>query len=160
LTNFCQIIHLTGKDKNLESRIKNQESRRYHSFEFLTSEMANAYAAADLVVSRAGLNSLIELAALKKPVILIPLPASTRRRRGESDSPQEANAQYFAKSQAAIILEQEDLTPASLCQKIKELILNQAILDKLSHQIGQLAQAEAEKKIVDQIFEICYNKLR
>jgi UDP-N-acetylglucosamine--N-acetylmuramyl-(pentapeptide) pyrophosphoryl-undecaprenol N-acetylglucosamine transferase len=87
-----QIIHLTGKGKNTRVSIND---KGYIRAEFFTKEMIFAYAAADLVVSRAGIGAIAELAACAKPVILIPLP----------DSPQEANA--GALNEAVRIVEQE-----------------------------------------------------
>ena len=101
LVEFCQVIHLTGKDKLSRfagSRTAGKINSRYHSYEFLTEEIADAYAAADLVISRAGMGVLTELAVLAKPAIIIPIPQSH----------QEANALYFAKNKAIILLNQAE----------------------------------------------------
>ncbi len=87
-----QIIHLTGKGKNSHFSVQQDG---YVRSDFFTSEMMTAYAAADLVVSRAGIGAIAELAACAKPVILVPLP----------DSPQEANAR--ALEDAVRVIEQE-----------------------------------------------------
>jgi UDP-N-acetylglucosamine--N-acetylmuramyl-(pentapeptide) pyrophosphoryl-undecaprenol N-acetylglucosamine transferase len=73
-----QILHITGRGKS-EGIIS--ETPSYVVNEFLGSDMVRAYAAADLVVSRAGVGAISELAVLKKPTIFVPLP----------DSPQDAN---------------------------------------------------------------------
>jgi len=75
-----QVIHLTGKGKSNGSLMSDPG---YVRAEFLTDEMPMAYAAADLVVSRAGIGAISELAATMKAVVLVPLP----------DSPQAANAE-------------------------------------------------------------------
>lgn len=144
LTNFCQIIHLTGKDKN-----KNYlATRRYHPYEFLTKDLADAFAISDLIISRAGMSTLTELSILAKPTILIPIP----------DSHQEANAKYFADKKAVYVLWQKYLTAEFLLKKIKEFILNPTELEQMSQNIGRLAVADASQKVVDQIYKICYNK--
>lgn len=73
-----QILHLTGKGKGMAIK---SESPSYVVADFLADDMKVAYAAADLVVSRAGMGAISELAALRKASILVPLP----------DSPQIAN---------------------------------------------------------------------
>lgn len=82
-----QVIHVSGKGKKAADS----------SYEFLDAErMRAAYAAADFVVTRAGMGALSEIVALQKPCIIVPIP----------DSHQEANAQAFAKADAAIVLDQ------------------------------------------------------
>ncbi|MFO0764987.1 MAG: UDP-N-acetylglucosamine--N-acetylmuramyl-(pentapeptide) pyrophosphoryl-undecaprenol N-acetylglucosamine transferase [Patescibacteria group bacterium] len=82
-----QVIHVSGKGKKAADS----------SYEFLDAErMRAAYAAADVVITRAGLGSLSEIVALQKPCIIVPIPGSH----------QEANAQAFAKADAAIVLDQ------------------------------------------------------
>lgn len=80
-----QIIHLMGKGKRRDIIT---ERSGYVSYEFLSEHMRTALAAADLVVSRAGIGAISELAALKKPSILVPL----------RNSPQEANARELGDS--------------------------------------------------------------
>lgn len=65
-----QVIHLTGSGK---SRV-NQPSTFYRSFEYVTDDYPDFLTAADVIISRAGGNSLAEIAALGKPAIIIPLP--------------------------------------------------------------------------------------
>ncbi|MBU1907671.1 glycosyltransferase [Patescibacteria group bacterium] len=70
---LAQVIHLTGKGKMGSE----QKADGYVRREFFDEEqMLNAYAAADLVVSRAGMGAITDLIALKKPAILIPIPQS------------------------------------------------------------------------------------
>lgn len=73
-----QIIHVMGRGKEREM-MTNRAG--YIAYDFLTDDMLTALTAADLIVSRAGFGAISEFAALKKAVILVPLP----------DSPQEAN---------------------------------------------------------------------
>lgn len=84
LLNHADVIHSTGIGKS----ITHVERAGYHSFELMNEEQVRyAYAASDIVVSRAGLGTLSELAALQKAAIVIPLP----------DSHQEANARAVEK---------------------------------------------------------------
>ncbi len=74
--------------------------------------MADALAAADVVVSRGGMSTLGELAALRMAAILVPLPGSH----------QEANVAAFARADAAVVLREQELTGASLAAEIQALL--------------------------------------
>ena len=141
LTQFCQIIHLTGKNKFQVSSFKFQVSKRYHQYEFLTNEMADVYVVADVVIGRAGMGTITELSALAKPAILIPIP----------DSHQEANARYFADKKAAVVFTQKKLTPEILLKRIKEILTDQSLLTKLGGNLYQFYQKEATQRIIQEI---------
>jgi len=68
-----RIVHLTGKGKTLSL-----EHRDYASFEFVQSSLCHLYALADIVMGRAGSNTIFELIALQKPTLLIPLVVGSR----------------------------------------------------------------------------------
>lgn len=91
------IIHLTGKGKKL-----NFSHRNYHQEEF-SNDIGSLFKASDLVISRAGSNTIFELALLKKPMLLIPL--SKKASRGD----QIENANYFKSLKIANVLEEEKL---------------------------------------------------
>jgi UDP-N-acetylglucosamine--N-acetylmuramyl-(pentapeptide) pyrophosphoryl-undecaprenol N-acetylglucosamine transferase len=151
LTEKIQIIHIAGKGKTISGRINeffNQEeinkiTPRYREFEFLNKEIFNAYAIADLVVSRAGFSALTELAVLAKPVLLIPIPGH-----------QEKNAQYFAKTNAVRILNQQNLTKEMFVKIINAMMENPGDLQNLSQNISQMIDREAAKKYVELIKEV------
>jgi UDP-N-acetylglucosamine--N-acetylmuramyl-(pentapeptide) pyrophosphoryl-undecaprenol N-acetylglucosamine transferase len=136
LVKFCQIIHITG---GKVSQIA--EHSRYHSFDFLTGQLKNAYAISDLVVSRAGMSTLTELSILKKPTVIIPIPKSH----------QEANAIEFSKNNAAVLLSETDLTLQKFYRVIYNLISDKPALDNLSRNIGKLMPQDAASKIVEMI---------
>ncbi|PKL72537.1 undecaprenyldiphospho-muramoylpentapeptide beta-N-acetylglucosaminyltransferase [Candidatus Kuenenbacteria bacterium HGW-Kuenenbacteria-1] len=144
LTEFCQIIHLTGGkiDKNLS--IQN-----YHAYDFLIKKIKDAYLVADLVISRAGIGTLTELSYFKKPSILIPMPQTH----------QEENAQFFKNNQATIVLDQNELIkdPNLIIKEIRKLLPNKKELQSLSENIGKLNKQNAEKKIVEIIKNVILN---
>lgn len=107
-----QIAHLCGPGR-MDPYLKNSEG--YAQFEFLRGELADVLAAADLIVTRAGANSLFELLALNKPALLIPLPLATSR------GDQILNAQSFVKRGFSKMLRQEDLTEETLMQNLDVL---------------------------------------
>jgi UDP-N-acetylglucosamine--N-acetylmuramyl-(pentapeptide) pyrophosphoryl-undecaprenol N-acetylglucosamine transferase len=142
LTKFCQVIHVTGKNKG----IRNQESgiRNYVSYDFLEGgRMAEVLVLADVVVSRAGMSTLSELSYLKKPAIIIPM----------SDSHQEENAQMF--KDAAVVLEQKDLTAEKLAREIKTLLDDEERRKGLGEQMGRVMKRGAEEEIVEVVRELC-----
>ncbi len=96
------IIHITGKNNKSQIHQSN-----YYSCEW-TNQIQHFFALADIVICRAGANTLCELMALGKKMILIPL--SKKQSRGD----QIDNANYFAKKGYAKVIFEEDLTPTRL----------------------------------------------
>lgn len=109
------VVHLCGKG-NLDRNFNMTEG--YVQFEYIKDELANLMQLADIVISRAGSNTIFELLALKKPNILIPL--SAKASRGD----QILNANSFEKSGYSMVIDEENLNPLSLLEKINELNLN------------------------------------
>jgi UDP-N-acetylglucosamine--N-acetylmuramyl-(pentapeptide) pyrophosphoryl-undecaprenol N-acetylglucosamine transferase len=109
------IIHICGKG-NIEQ--KYMSNQNYKQFEYVSEELPHLMAAADLIVSRAGANSIFEFLALKKPNLLIPLSASASR------GDQILNAASFEKSGYSLVLREEELNNNTFLQKINELNKN------------------------------------
>ena len=110
-----QVIHLCGKGK-LDESLVNTEG--YVQYEYIRQELADLFALADVVISRAGANAICELLALRKPSVLIPL--SLAASRGD----QILNAQSFDKRGYAKLLLEEDLTNESLLAAVNEVYEN------------------------------------
>jgi UDP-N-acetylglucosamine--N-acetylmuramyl-(pentapeptide) pyrophosphoryl-undecaprenol N-acetylglucosamine transferase len=144
---FAQVIHLTGSARTvLANKNKDRPCAEYYPYEFITKEMACAYEVADVVVSRAGMGVLTELASLGKPAILIPLAGH-----------QEENAKYFAEKSAVIVLKERGLTPEKLAEEIEKLLKDKKAQDKLSENIKKVFPLSPEKsaeKIADTILGI------
>lgn len=104
LKNF-QIIHLCGKG-NLDNNLIN--TKGYAQFEYISQQLKDMFALADIVISRAGANAICELLALHKPNILIPLSAAASR------GDQILNAKSFEKQGFSYVIEEENLTAATL----------------------------------------------
>ena len=104
------VVHLCGKGKLDESL---NETAGYKQFEYVKEQMADLFALADIVISRAGANSIYEILALKKPHILIPLPTG----RGD----QKLNAKSFESLGYSVVIMQEDLTPEVLSDAVDRL---------------------------------------
>ena len=108
------VVHLCGAGKLDETL----HAVGYVQYEYMSDALPNVFAAADIVVSRAGANSVFEFLALAKPALLIPLPLSASR------GDQILNAGYFARKGFAAVLEQEKLTPETLAEAVEELFTN------------------------------------
>lgn len=138
-----QIIHLVGPKNTLPESKDN-----YKPYKWLEAkEMGLAYALADLVVARAGANTLAEIAALGRPSILIPLPQA-------AGNHQLANAQFFGKAGVSIILEQEDLNTKKFVKTIESLFHDRSKLENMGLQAKTLACPDSASRIAEEILKI------
>lgn len=110
-----QVVHLCGKGK-LDENLKN--TKGYVQYEYIKKELADLFALADIVISRAGANAICELSALNKPNLLIPL--SARASRGD----QILNARSFEHLGYSKVLEEEEITKDSLLDAVHDLYEN------------------------------------
>lgn len=112
-------------------------------------DMASAYAAADLVISRAGAGSISEFCLLRKPVILVPSP-------NVAEDHQTKNALALVNKDAAIYVKdveaKEKLLPAAL-----ETIANTEKLKSLSEQIAKLALPDSATMIAKEVLKLAVN---
>lgn len=91
-----QVIHLCGKGKVDESL---KTLHGYVQFEYIQNELKDIFALTDLIISRAGANAICEIAALRKPNLLIPLSANASR------GDQILNARSFERQGFSIVME-------------------------------------------------------
>ena len=152
LLQLCQIIHLTGESEL--GRIEFELSRkgafaysdRYHPFAFLGSEIASALAASDIVISRAGANTVAELAALGKPTILIPNYLMAGH--------QVENAKLLARQGAVRVLDEQRLNPARLVEEVRGLLGSEEQQERLSKGISLLARPNAANDLARLILAV------
>ena len=108
-----QVVHLTGRGRAEDYTVKAAEVfKNYHPYTFFNEQMRDAYAAADVVIARAGFATLTELASLKKALVVVPMP----------DSHQEDNAELLKQNNAAIMLNQQVDGGIKLAEVVKNLI--------------------------------------
>jgi UDP-N-acetylglucosamine--N-acetylmuramyl-(pentapeptide) pyrophosphoryl-undecaprenol N-acetylglucosamine transferase len=146
-----ELLHITGV-KNYETTKKEAEvvldsvlKKYYHPVGFLEEEqLKHAYAACHLIISRAGSGSIFEIAALNKPSILVPLPTAAQDH-------QLKNAYAFARAGATIVIEQADLVPHLLLEKIKTLFSRPEEFQKLVEKSQEFARIKADKIIAGYI---------
>ena len=136
-----QIIHLCGKDK-VDNLLLTTPG--YKQFEYVKTELKDLFAACDLVISRAGANAICEILALKKPNILIPLPAEVSR------GDQLLNAASFKEQGFSIVIEEDDLDTKTLTEAVKELYENR---NTYINAMSSSSQTDSVSKIMSLILE-------
>ena len=119
------IVHQMGSNEFRASQRKN-----YFPSPFFAAELPDIMAAADLVIGRAGANTLAELAALGKPSILIPLP------RTGSRGDQIANAEVFRVAGASLVISEHEATPARMVPAVCSLLGDRARLREMGLAAG------------------------
>lgn len=150
-----QLLHLTGandvdKARAAYSQLETPNAKlkpRFAVQPFLT-EMELALGAATLVVSRAGASSLAELAAMRVPAILVPLPTS-------ADNHQYFNARAFAETGAARMLNQRATSPAQFVTLVSDLLTNAAARRRMQAALAQWHQPTAAADIAERILRTC-----
>ena len=107
-------------------------------------DMRSAYAASDLVVSRAGALTLAEITACGKPALLIPYPLAAADH-------QRYNAEILQKEGAAQIIFQRDLTGEILAQKLSSVLSDEERLQKMAEQSKKMGRADASSLLVNEM---------
>jgi UDP-N-acetylglucosamine--N-acetylmuramyl-(pentapeptide) pyrophosphoryl-undecaprenol N-acetylglucosamine transferase len=152
LVETANIIHQTGRDlfASVETTAKialekSPNASRYHPFAYLSAlSMRRAAGVASLVVSRAGATAVAEIALWKKPSILIPIPETVSH-------DQRANAYAYAKTGAAVVLEEANVSPHVLVSEVKRLLGDENLRAQMSAAAGTFANAEAAKIIAEEL---------
>ena len=106
------------------------------------NNMATCLAAADVVISRAGAITLSEIQAQGKPAVLIPSP-------NVAENHQYHNAMALVNKKAAEIIEEKDLTPRILIQKVDKLLESKEVLEENSHNARKMAIVDANERIYE-----------
>lgn len=142
-----QVIWQTGRSYYPEAAesLKAYTGGSVWCSEFIT-RMDYAYAAADLVVSRAGASSISELCLLKKPVVLVPSP-------NVAEDHQTKNALALVHKDAAVMVA-DIAAEEQLVDQALELLADNARLQALSEYIDRLAQRDSAERIVEEIVKI------
>lgn len=153
LLDLVEIIHIVGKNnideaRNVSRSLESYQDRLYHYAGFLDSEMKHAYAAADLVVSRAGASSIMDICLTHKPSFLVPITVDAGQQR--------SNAYEMAKIGASIVLEEPNFTPHIVLEKINELLQQPDIMKSMSEQTVQFATPDAAARIAEELFNLSH----
>ncbi|MDK2981817.1 MAG: UDP-N-acetylglucosamine--N-acetylmuramyl-(pentapeptide) pyrophosphoryl-undecaprenol [Chloroflexota bacterium] len=137
------ILHISGKDNFEEAQSAAQDlpdglAERYHLYPFLHEDMGAAFAAADLVVCRAGASTLGELPFFGLPAILVPYPYAWRY--------QHQNAEYLSQGGGAILLEDKQLE-AALVEQVRAILNNPQKLTAMRAAMQRLSVTDSANRI-------------
>ncbi|MDQ7947643.1 MAG: undecaprenyldiphospho-muramoylpentapeptide beta-N-acetylglucosaminyltransferase [Pedobacter sp.] len=142
-----QVVWQTGKYyyQGIIERLGVDHHPNIKILEFL-NHMDLAYAAADLIISRAGAGTIAELCFIEKPVILVPSP-------NVAEDHQTQNALALVKNDAAIIIKDSSAVDTLVAEALK-LLDNPERCEKLSHNIGQMAMEDADMVIAEEVLKL------
>ncbi|MCL2540321.1 MAG: undecaprenyldiphospho-muramoylpentapeptide beta-N-acetylglucosaminyltransferase [Firmicutes bacterium] len=139
LTKNYQVLHSCGKG-NIDTTIKD---KNYVQIEYI-QDMGAALACAEVVVTRGGSNTIFEILACRKPMLIIPLP------KGASRGDQVENAAVFKQNGWAEVLAQDELTPESLLTQIDHLYKNR---DTIKNRLASANLPNGVNNIIEQILK-------
>lgn len=149
------VIHQTGRANFDEVKIisttvlrGNEKAYRYKPFDYLNDiALRMAAGAATVIVSRAGSGTIFEIATWGRPSIIIPIPETISH-------DQRHNAFAYARSGAADVVEEKNLTLHLLVAEINKLSRNAELREKMSLAAKHFARPDAEQKIAREIINI------
>ncbi len=155
LLSVTQLVHQCGDNaqgdlawlRGEAERLPPALRARYRVQALVGEELGDLYAAASLVVGRAGAGTVTELAALGLPAILVPLPGA----RGDE---QTANARVLADAGAAVLLPERELTPERLVGEVRALLAEPARLRTMAEHARSLATPDAAERLVDLVLAV------
>ena len=156
LLGLTQVIHQCGNQPTTGDRpwlealgreLPQDRRARYQLRPYVGAELREVYAAADLVVGRAGAGTVNECAHLGKPALLIPLP-------GSSGDEQAENARLMAEAGAARVIQDAHLTPERLLDEVRGLLSDPAGLKAMGEKGKTLAIPDAQERIASLILEV------
>lgn len=139
-----QLIWQTGKNNSARYIGRGRSFRNVWVDEFIQN-MDWAYAAADIVVSRAGAMSVAEICVVGKPAVFVPYPYA-------AEDHQTVNANYLVNKQAALLVSDEEVQ-TRLFSTVTNLVFDEARQAEMSANIARLAIADAGDRIAKEIFQ-------
>ncbi|ADQ82202.1 undecaprenyldiphospho-muramoylpentapeptide beta-N-acetylglucosaminyltransferase [Riemerella anatipestifer] len=141
-----QLIWQTGKTEYQTIKDKvNLEEDTIQIKEFIT-DMALAYSAADVIVSRAGAIAISELAVVKKPILLVPLPFA-------AEDHQTKNAMVLVEKNAARMVKDEEMKER-FWNTLSEICSNENLRKEMGQNLSYFAKPKATEEIVDEIIKV------
>jgi UDP-N-acetylglucosamine--N-acetylmuramyl-(pentapeptide) pyrophosphoryl-undecaprenol N-acetylglucosamine transferase len=142
-----QVIWQTGKFyyNSIIERLGANYHPNIRIMEFL-NKMDLAYAAADLIISRAGAGTIAELCLIEKPVILVPSP-------NVAEDHQTKNALALVKQDAAILINDRSAEDTLIPEALK-LLKNEARCETLSENIAKMAMQDADMVIAEEVLKL------
>jgi UDP-N-acetylglucosamine--N-acetylmuramyl-(pentapeptide) pyrophosphoryl-undecaprenol N-acetylglucosamine transferase len=144
-----QVIWQCGKiyKSSLETKYEGTSGVRLYDF---IQDMALVYAAADVIVSRAGAMSVSELSLVGKPVVFMPSP-------NVAEDHQTKNAMALVSKRAALMVRDSE-AELKLAEVVSELLQNENEISELKENIAAFAMPNATEEIVDTLIEVVYGR--
>lgn len=138
LLKIARVYHQTGSSKCQDyERLSKIQDDNYRVFKFIHDEWTEILSQCDLVISRSGINILTELAALSKPVLLIPIP----------NKEQNKNARFFEELGFVKTLPQSKLSSETLLKNIKLMLSNLKSLKEKAKMAKKVIIPDAAKRV-------------
>jgi UDP-N-acetylglucosamine--N-acetylmuramyl-(pentapeptide) pyrophosphoryl-undecaprenol N-acetylglucosamine transferase len=139
-----QILHIAGPGDLPRIQAEHPQQRPGYQLIGFCDQMPSAYACADLAVARSGASTLTEISLAGLPSVLVPYPYA-------ADDHQTANAKVFAEANAAKLIQEKELTPASLAELLSQLLTNPGALKNMADASKSLAIPDAADQVVAKI---------
>ena len=143
---YCRRMVHAAPWRIRRGRVESRRPPRVHLVDFL-DPMADGYAVADLVVSRAGMITVAELCAWGLPSILVPLPTAAADH-------QTHNARVLAEAGAALVLPQSELHSERLAQAVNQLLSEDGTRGAMANQARARGKPEAAAEIVSNLLTL------
>ena len=150
-------IHATGKygvedfPQMLREKGANFEQNPNVDIREYINDMDDCLAAADLVICRAGASTLSELEAAGRASILIPSP-------NVAENHQYHNGMVLVNNNAAVLIEEKNLTGESLCKAVEELVSQPQKLRELGQNAQKLSMIDANERIYEELMRVYRSK--
>lgn len=155
LVSLANIVHQTGRAniKNVQAIAQvvlanNPHASRYHTVDYLSeTSLQRVAGVADLIVSRAGANSLAEIGLWKKPAIIIPIPESVSH-------DQRTNAYAYARTGAAIVIENDNLSQHLFVSEIRRILGDPELAKRMGNASAGFTDPDAARILAKEVLAI------
>jgi len=155
LVSFANVIHQTGQvnfsDVESVSKVvlgSGPHASRYHPIGYLNEiSLQRVAGVADVIISRAGATAIAEIGLWKKPAILIPIPESISH-------DQRTNAYAYARTGAAVVLEEGNLTPHVLASEAQRILSDKALAENMSKSAAGFTDPDAARILATAVLSI------
>jgi UDP-N-acetylglucosamine--N-acetylmuramyl-(pentapeptide) pyrophosphoryl-undecaprenol N-acetylglucosamine transferase len=155
ILNTYQVVHQTGKNNFTTCKemaemelAHHPHKNRYHPVpSYNVHELSLAASAADLIISRAGSGAIFEIATWEKPALIVPIPEDVSR-------DQRANAYAYARSGAAVVIEQENFTQHLLLSEAERILSDITIIQKMQEGARSFQKPDAAKLIAHELMKV------
>jgi UDP-N-acetylglucosamine--N-acetylmuramyl-(pentapeptide) pyrophosphoryl-undecaprenol N-acetylglucosamine transferase len=144
-TGGIQVLHITGRGKQLAAADGSLlAAEGYRQVEYVEA-MEDVYAAADLLLARAGAATVCEVAAVGLPTVFVPLP--------HGNGEQRLNAAGLVQADGALMVQEAQFTPEWVTEQLVPLAVDHARLERMAHAAGSLGIRDADRRMAQLVLE-------